>query len=283
MSSDPYATTSTVKNILQHVISPKIVDDGSGGYVTKTDLVNIDNAVLSGNIISASTTTKGVVINAPSAAATDIIINVNSSPQWSISHDAAALTIERYSGGLPFPSLSINRSTGAITIPNALTVQQGAIVNGALQASSVTSTQSVTAATSVSAATANITGGITAGSLTAGTVACNNQLAFSNTLGTGNLTVTSGNYTFGTDVSSTTGYALFNNAQAGVISWTSASSGTKVVTGLNSSSIVTVTARNSGSLYGGGNFSVDTNTPNTLTVFTQNSGTHAFNYFVPRF
>jgi hypothetical protein len=277
MSSDPYATTSTVKNILQHVISPKIVDDGGGGYVTKTDLVNIDNAVLSGNIISASTTTKGVVINAPSAAATDIIINVNSSPQWSISHDAAALTIERYSGGLSFPSLSINRSTGAITIPNALTVQQGAIVDGALQASSVTSNQSV------SAATANITGGITAGSLTAGTVACNNQLAFSNTLGTGNLTVTAGNYTFGTEVSSTTGYALFNNAQAGIISWTSASSGTKVVTGLNSSSIVTVTARNSGSLYGGGYFSVDTNTPNTLKVFTQNSGTHAFNYFVPRF
>lgn len=42
MSSDPFANTTTVKNILQHVLSPKIVSNGSGGYVTKTDLVNID-------------------------------------------------------------------------------------------------------------------------------------------------------------------------------------------------------------------------------------------------
>ena len=42
MSADPFANTTTVKNILQHIISPKIVSDGSGGYVTKTDLVNVD-------------------------------------------------------------------------------------------------------------------------------------------------------------------------------------------------------------------------------------------------
>jgi hypothetical protein len=45
MSADPFANTTTVKNILQHVISPKIVRDGNGGYVTKTDLVNVDNLV----------------------------------------------------------------------------------------------------------------------------------------------------------------------------------------------------------------------------------------------
>jgi hypothetical protein len=43
MSADPFANTTTVKNILQHIISPKIVSDGNGGYVTKTDLVNVDN------------------------------------------------------------------------------------------------------------------------------------------------------------------------------------------------------------------------------------------------
>ena len=37
MSGDPFANTSTVKNILQHIISPKLVTDGSGGYVSKTD------------------------------------------------------------------------------------------------------------------------------------------------------------------------------------------------------------------------------------------------------
>jgi hypothetical protein len=48
MSADPFANTTTVKNILQHVISPKIVKDGNGGYVSKTDLVNVHNLVFTG-------------------------------------------------------------------------------------------------------------------------------------------------------------------------------------------------------------------------------------------
>jgi hypothetical protein len=47
MSADPFANTIAVKNILQHVISPKIVNDGNGGYVTKTDLVNVHNLIFS--------------------------------------------------------------------------------------------------------------------------------------------------------------------------------------------------------------------------------------------
>jgi hypothetical protein len=58
MSSDPFANTTTVKNILQHVLSPKIVNDGSGGYVTKTDLVNID--VVNGRNASNSVTTSNL-------------------------------------------------------------------------------------------------------------------------------------------------------------------------------------------------------------------------------
>jgi len=45
MSGDAFANTTTVKNILQHIISPKLVNDGSGGYVSKTDLVNVHNLV----------------------------------------------------------------------------------------------------------------------------------------------------------------------------------------------------------------------------------------------
>jgi hypothetical protein len=44
--SDPYAGTVTVRNILNHIISPKIVSDGSGGYTTRVDLVNVDRLVL---------------------------------------------------------------------------------------------------------------------------------------------------------------------------------------------------------------------------------------------
>ena len=53
MSSDPFANTTTVKNILSHIISPKIVKDGSGGYTTKTDLVNIDNLIFASRGSSA--------------------------------------------------------------------------------------------------------------------------------------------------------------------------------------------------------------------------------------
>lgn len=56
MSADPFANTTTVKNILQHVISPKIVRGASGGYVTKTDLVNVHNLVF-----SERATTRGTV------------------------------------------------------------------------------------------------------------------------------------------------------------------------------------------------------------------------------
>ena len=34
--------TVAVRNILNYILSPKIVSDGNGGYTTKVDLVNID-------------------------------------------------------------------------------------------------------------------------------------------------------------------------------------------------------------------------------------------------
>jgi len=54
MSADPFANTTTVKNILNHIISPKIVKDGSG-YTTKTDLVNIDNLIFASRGSDAGT------------------------------------------------------------------------------------------------------------------------------------------------------------------------------------------------------------------------------------
>jgi hypothetical protein len=62
MSSDPFANTTTVKNILNHIISPKIVKDGSGGYTTKTDLVNIDNLLFASR--GSGTGTLGVPLTA---------------------------------------------------------------------------------------------------------------------------------------------------------------------------------------------------------------------------
>lgn len=49
--NDPFSGTNT-KNLLQHIISPKIVNDNLGGYTVKTDLINIDNAYVSNDIYS---------------------------------------------------------------------------------------------------------------------------------------------------------------------------------------------------------------------------------------
>jgi hypothetical protein len=51
--NDPFSNTTT-RNLIDHVISPKIVS-GPTGYNVKLDLINIDNAYLSGNLYSAVT------------------------------------------------------------------------------------------------------------------------------------------------------------------------------------------------------------------------------------
>lgn len=51
--SDPYAGTVTVRNILQHVLSPKIVADQTGGYRTVVDIVNVDT-VNAGRLVASS-------------------------------------------------------------------------------------------------------------------------------------------------------------------------------------------------------------------------------------
>lgn len=47
--SDPLAGTNT-RNLLQHIISPKIVLGPTGGtYSVKTDLINVDNLAITGS------------------------------------------------------------------------------------------------------------------------------------------------------------------------------------------------------------------------------------------
>jgi hypothetical protein len=47
--NDPFLGSNT-RNLLQHVLSPKIVSDGNNGYATKLDMINIDNIYASGTI-----------------------------------------------------------------------------------------------------------------------------------------------------------------------------------------------------------------------------------------
>jgi hypothetical protein len=52
-SSDPFSGTNT-RNLLQHVFSPKIVENMNGGYDVKVDLLNIDHINITGDIIGPS-------------------------------------------------------------------------------------------------------------------------------------------------------------------------------------------------------------------------------------
>ena len=57
--NDPFLGTST-RNLLQHIVSPKIVSDGSTGYTVKTDLINVDGIYAKG-IVRAGTSGSGEV------------------------------------------------------------------------------------------------------------------------------------------------------------------------------------------------------------------------------
>lgn len=59
--NDPFSGSS-VQNLLQHTISPKVVIDEEGtGYVVKSDLINIDNIYISGSIISSAPATSNII------------------------------------------------------------------------------------------------------------------------------------------------------------------------------------------------------------------------------
>ena len=359
MSSDPYASTTTVKNIVQHVISPKIVNDGSGGYKLKTDLVNVDR-IVAGKVLSDSTTTSSMVINAmpattPGMDVPDILLNVNSQPRWQIAHknpelgasSGSEFCIHGYNdAGVMTEAMNIKRSDFATIIQGGLTVNGPTIaaINAAATVNTLNATTSMVSPTITASTTLSVPGTATIGNnlnftntASGGNLTVNGKIAFgsgnrvdfvtggnsgSSTtaggflrrvdsaggIGFGNGTTTggvlaygpnsaiatavsgflagptthsSGTTTFGTNSTSLSGNAVFNNLQTGTLT-ASANSGTVSVTGLTSSSIVTVTPRSSGALYGGGIFSVDTNSTNILRVYCANSGTHSFNYFVSR-
>lgn len=80
--SDPYAGTVTVRNILNHIISPKIVSDGFSGYTTRVDLVNVDSLVLNsgtGNGSSGSPFTGqfGVISGSIASGASSATLTIN--------------------------------------------------------------------------------------------------------------------------------------------------------------------------------------------------------------
>ena len=95
--NDPFSGSNT-RNIINHIISPKIVSDGSGGYTVKTDLINVDttypNEIFASGIIRAGTSGSGDVqtssaftIYNPTTLATRGRITANDTDVWIQTND----------------------------------------------------------------------------------------------------------------------------------------------------------------------------------------------------
>lgn len=119
--NDPFSGTNT-RNILQHIISPKIVSDGSSGYTVKTDLINIDNAYVK-NRVTAEVFTAAQ--DAVSGGTNHYLISTaNSTRRWAIglqpndtgSNVGSDLYFYSYSdnGNFLASPLQITRSTGIV-------------------------------------------------------------------------------------------------------------------------------------------------------------------------
>jgi hypothetical protein len=75
VGNDPFSQSDD-KNIIKHIISPKIVSDGSFGYTVKTDLINVDNSYQKNSYFKTDTGTVAGQIGAYPAS-----FNINTPSQ----------------------------------------------------------------------------------------------------------------------------------------------------------------------------------------------------------
>lgn len=71
--NDPFSG-SNAQNILLHLVSPKIVNDGSGGYTVKTDLINIDHIYSSVNGTVTANGTSSVSVSNTNITANSVVL-----------------------------------------------------------------------------------------------------------------------------------------------------------------------------------------------------------------
>jgi hypothetical protein len=74
--NDPFSGSNT-RNILQHILSPKIVDTGSGAHAVSIDLINVDHIYLSRRgTVTANQTVSVSVTNSEVTANSVIVLTV---------------------------------------------------------------------------------------------------------------------------------------------------------------------------------------------------------------
>ncbi len=81
--NDPFSGTTT-RNLLQHIISPKIVSDGTGGYTVKTDLINIDKSYSDQLVIQDKDTPNSDILTLTTSTTSSDISSTDSSGNPSV-------------------------------------------------------------------------------------------------------------------------------------------------------------------------------------------------------
>lgn len=81
--NDPFSGTST-RNLLQHIISPKIISDGTGGYKVKTDLINIDKSRIDELVIQDTDTANSNILTLSTVTTTSNIASTTSTGSPSV-------------------------------------------------------------------------------------------------------------------------------------------------------------------------------------------------------
>ena len=99
------------QNILENIISQKIVSDGAGGYLAKTDIVNVDVVQHSLSQCGQVTLSYGMfTVSNPSITATSIVLltaSTNSMNMYSAMCSIGQFTIMSSNTGTAFPDNSI--------------------------------------------------------------------------------------------------------------------------------------------------------------------------------
>ena len=123
--NDPFSGSNT-QNIILHLVSPKIVNDGSGGYTVKTDLINIDNAYVNGRVNGAiivanrDALVQGTNHYQLSTSSGSLRWGIGLQPAESGGNVGADLRFYAYdnNGGFLSNPFTITRSNGVVATPN---------------------------------------------------------------------------------------------------------------------------------------------------------------------
>ena len=105
----------STQNIIQGIVSPKVVSDGTGGYQVKTDIVNVDNVTVSGSFSGSFATNQCGRAQLSNGTASVSVSGVIASSIILVTKATTGGTAAQYSVNAINNSFTINSSNGSDT------------------------------------------------------------------------------------------------------------------------------------------------------------------------